>query len=88
MNSAILEQGYHHNGDRAARQPHVFCSISVHQFGDLEKAVRLFRSTLHIQPTCFNMHSTDTNAYLTFLQRELYIALAVIGWCARVCMWV
>ena len=35
-------QGHHHNGDHAARRPHILCSICVHSFGALIKAVRLF----------------------------------------------
>ena len=38
------QQGHHHNGDRAARRPHIFC---VHSFGALEKTVP---ASLHNQP--------------------------------------
>ena len=34
-----MEQGHHHNDDQAARRPHILCSICVHSFGALAKAV-------------------------------------------------
>ena len=33
-------QGHHHNGDQAAWRPHILCSICIHSFGVLAKAVR------------------------------------------------
>ena len=39
----------HHNDDETARRPHIICSICVHSFGALEKAVRLFMASLHSQ---------------------------------------
>ena len=43
-------QGHHHNGDLAARWPHIFCSICIHSFGDLAKDVWLFIASFHNQP--------------------------------------
>ena len=47
------KQGYHHNGDQAARRSHTFCSICVHSFGALEKAVGLFTTSLQSQEMFF-----------------------------------
>ena len=38
------KQGHHHNGDQAARQPHILCSICFQAFEALAKAVRLFKA--------------------------------------------
>ena len=58
------KKGHHHNGDRAAGRPHILCSICVHSFGDLAKAVRLFKASPQSQEmsnqTCF----TDILAHL------------------------
>ena len=34
-------QGHHHNGDQAARRPHILCSICFHSSGALAKAVTI-----------------------------------------------
>ena len=44
-------RGYHHNGNQAARRPHILRSI-YHSFGALAKAVRLLTASLHSQPMC------------------------------------
>ena len=49
VSSTVTKQGDHHNGDRAARQPHVLCSICFHSYGALVKAVLLFILSLHNQ---------------------------------------
>ena len=41
------KQCCHHNGDQAARRPRKLCSICVHSFGALPKAVGLFTSRPH-----------------------------------------
>ena len=35
----VFEQGHHHNGDKAAWRPHLWCLICGRRFGDLEEAV-------------------------------------------------
>ena len=37
-------QGHHHNGDQAARRPHIMCSICVISLGALTTAIRLFKA--------------------------------------------
>ena len=38
------KQGHRHNGNQAARRPHMLCLIYVHLFGAFAKAVRLFKA--------------------------------------------
>ena len=52
-------QRHHHNGDWAARRPQILCSICVHSFGALGKAVRLFIASLHNQPMYHEMRPID-----------------------------
>ena len=59
----IRKQDYHHNGDQDATHIETLCSISVHSFGTLERAARLFIKPLHSQSMCSQMCS----ALLTFL---------------------
>ena len=51
----LMIQGQHRNGDSGRR--HILCSISVHSFGALAKAVRLFiaspRNQLMCSQICF-----------------------------------
>ena len=59
----LSKQGYHHhhNDDRAARRPHILCSICVHSSGALAKAARFFIASFHNQPMCsVNMFLSST----------------------------
>ena len=53
--SKVITQGHRHNGDQAARRPHILWSICGHSFGALAKAVRLFKASLSSQPMCSQM---------------------------------
>ena len=53
-------QSHHHNGDDAARRPH----ICFHPFGALAKAVGLLITSLHTQPMYPKMCSIDIFANL------------------------
>ena len=53
------KHGHHHNGDHAARRPHISCSICFHSFGALVKSVRLFIASHHSQPMYPKMGSID-----------------------------
>ena len=46
------KQVHHHNVDQAARRPHILCSICIHSFGALAKAVRLFMVSLQSSQMC------------------------------------
>ena len=77
-------QGHHHNGDRAARRPHILCSIC---FGALAKAVQwLFKASLHneqskaiLKCTLLTFWSTSITGWLKF---EMGTFLAPV-WSAR-----
>ena len=49
LNAAWLKQDHHHNGDQATRRPRILCSIYVHSFVALAKAVRLFKVWIQSQ---------------------------------------
>ena len=49
ISAKLLKQSHHHNGDQAARQPHLLRSICVHLLGALAKPVRLFVASLRSQ---------------------------------------
>ena len=40
-------QGRHHNGDQAARRPHIFCSFPGRRFEDLDKESATFIRDIH-----------------------------------------
>ena len=67
-----VTQGHHHNGDQATQRPHILCSICIHSFGALEKAVRLFvHGFTSSQPT--NVFSNvPKKAFLANLQPSSY----------------
>ena len=49
-----VTQGHHHNGDQAARRPHILCSICIYWFGALVKAVRFSRQAKFRARKCSN----------------------------------
>ena len=46
------EHGHHHNGDRAARRPHVLCSSCVHSLGLYDYSRHKFMSQQMYYQTC------------------------------------
>ena len=69
----LLKQGHDHNGDRAARRPHILRSICVHSFWALAKAVRLFIASLYNQPMYPKMWSID-----------IFVSPQPVGWNLKV----
>ena len=53
------QQGHHHNGDQAAQRPHILCSICVHSFGALAKAVRLLTVSLQSHKMFYPTRTID-----------------------------
>ena len=53
------EQGHHHDGDPATWRPSILCSICLHSFGALEKAVQLFKASIRSQKMSFQTCSID-----------------------------
>ena len=62
-------QGHHQNGDRAARRLQISCSICVHSFGALAKAVQLFTASLH-----------NLSMYPKMCSTHIFINLKGVGW--------
>ena len=63
------EKGYHHNGDQAARWPHILCSIWAHSFGALATAVQLFIASLQSQKMSYQTSSIDMSIDLQPIQK-------------------
>ena len=72
--AGCFRQGHHHNGDWAAWRPRILCSICVHSFGALVKALQLFITSLHNQPMYPmypKMCSIDISVNLTVISCNL-----------------
>ena len=59
--AATCEQGHRRNGDKAARRPHILCSVCVHSFRALAKAVglQLFKALIQSKKMSYQAGCID-----------------------------